>query len=95
MPKNKPHKGLLKRVKVTKTGKVRHRSAFHSHLSSHKSGKRLRQLRGDPYISNAEIKRAEKLLFRRLRGRSQPTSKEFDLLPRLAGGVVHTQVRRD
>lgn len=71
MPKNKPHKGLLKRVKVTKTGKVRHRSAFHSHLSSHKSGKRLRQLRGDPYISNAEIKRAEKLLFRRLRGRSQ------------------------
>jgi large subunit ribosomal protein L35 len=72
MPKNKPHKGLQKRVKVTKTGKVRHRSAFHSHLSSHKSGKRLRQLREDHYISNPEIKRAEKLLFRRLRGRNQP-----------------------
>jgi large subunit ribosomal protein L35 len=72
MPKNKPHKGFLKRVRVTKTGKVRHRSAFHSHLSSHKSGKRLRQLRGDHYISNPEIKRAEKLLFRRLRGRTQP-----------------------
>lgn len=74
MPKNKPHKGLLKRVRVTKTGKVRHRSAFHSHLSSHKSGKRLRQLRADPYISNPEIKRAEKLLFRRLRGRTQALS---------------------
>jgi large subunit ribosomal protein L35 len=72
MPKNKPHKGFLKRVRVTKTGKVRHRSAFHSHLSSHKSGKRLRQLREDHYISNPEIKRAEKLLFRRLRGRTQP-----------------------
>lgn len=71
MPKNKPHKGLLKRIRVTKTGKVRHRSAFHSHLSSHKSGKRLRQLRADRNISNPEIKRAEKLLFRRLRGRTQ------------------------
>ena len=74
MPKNKPHKGLLKRLKVTKSGKVKHRSAFHSHLSSHKSGKRLRQLRGDHYICDSEIKRAEKLLFRRLRGRTQPLS---------------------
>ena len=74
MPKNKPHKGFLKRVKVTKTGKVKHRSAFHSHLRSHKSGKRLRQLREDSIIGNSEIKRAEKLLFRRLRGRTQPLS---------------------
>ena len=74
MPKNKPHKGFLKRVKVTKTGKVKHRSAFHSHLRSHKSAKRLRQLREDSVIGNSEIKRAEKLLFRRLRGRAQPLS---------------------
>jgi len=74
MPKNKPHKGLLKRMKITKSGKVKHRSAFHSHLSSHKTGKRLRQLRGDHYIGDSEIKRAEKLLFRRLRGRTQPLS---------------------
>ena len=45
MPKNKVHKGLLKRVRISKSGKVRHRSAYHKHLSSHKSGKRLRQLR--------------------------------------------------
>lgn len=72
MPKNKPHKGLLKRIRVSKTGKVRHRSAYHKHLSSHKSGKRLRQLRKDPYAANPDAKRFEKLLYRRLRGRTQP-----------------------
>ncbi|MEL6497868.1 MAG: 50S ribosomal protein L35 [Planctomycetota bacterium] len=72
MPKNKIHKGLLKRVRISKTGKVRHRSAYHKHLSSHKSGKRLRQLRKDPYASNPDAKRFEKLLYRRLRGRTQP-----------------------
>ena len=72
MPKGKTHKGLLKRVRISKTGKVRHRSAFHKHLSSHKSGKRLRQLRKDPYVASPEAKRFEKMLFRRLRGRTQP-----------------------
>lgn len=72
MPKNKIHKGLSKRIRVSKTGKVRHRTAYHKHLSSHKSGKRLRQLRADRYVASSEAKRFEKLLFRRLRGRSQP-----------------------
>ncbi|KAA0216926.1 MAG: 50S ribosomal protein L35 [Leptolyngbya sp. PLA3] len=72
MPKLKTHKGLLKRVRISKTGKVRHRSANHKHLSSGKSGKRLRQLRKDPYAANPDAKRFEKLLWRRLRGRSQP-----------------------
>lgn len=74
MSKVKPHKGLLKRIRISKTGKVRHRSAYHKHLSSHKTGKRLRQLRKDPLTSNSEAKRFEKLLFRRLRGRTQPAS---------------------
>jgi large subunit ribosomal protein L35 len=72
MPKNKIHKGLSKRIRVSKTGKVRHRSANHKHLRSNKSGKRLRQLRKDPYMANPDAKRLEKLLFRRLRGRTQP-----------------------
>jgi large subunit ribosomal protein L35 len=72
MPKNKPHKGLAKRVRVSKTGKVRHRTAGHKHLRSGKSGKRLRRLRKDPYMADADVKRLEKLLFRRLRGRTQP-----------------------
>lgn len=74
MGKNKRHKGTLKRVRISKTGKVRHRSAFHKHLSSHKSGKRLRQLRKDPYLADSDVKRYEKLLFVRLRGRTQPRS---------------------
>ncbi len=74
MPKLKTHKGLLKRVRISRTGKVRHRSANHKHLSSHKSGKRLRRLRKDPYAANPDAKKFEKLLYRRLRGRTGPLS---------------------
>ncbi len=70
--KNKPHKGLLKRVRISKSGKIRHRSANHKHLRSGKGGARLRQLRKDPIASNPDAKRLEKLLYRRLRGRTQP-----------------------
>jgi large subunit ribosomal protein L35 len=72
MSKNKTHKGLLKRIRFTKTGLVRHRMAGHKHLRSGKGGKRLRQMRKDPYMATADTKRLEKLLFRRLRGRTQP-----------------------
>ena len=74
MPKNKSHKALLKRVRISKTGKVRHKTAGHKHLRSGKGGKRLRQMRKDPYAANADAKRLEKLLFRRIRGRNQPKS---------------------
>ena len=72
MPKNKSHKGLLKRIRISKTGKVRHRSANHKHLRSGKGGKRLRQLRKDSFVSGPDAKRWEKYTFRRLRGRNQP-----------------------
>lgn len=74
MGKGKTHKGTLKRIRISRTGKVRHRSAYHKHLSSHKSSKRLRKLRKDPYMANPDAKRLEKMLFRRLRGRTQPKS---------------------
>ena len=72
MPKNKKHKGLLKRIRISKSGLVRHRTAGHKHLRSGKGGKRLRQMRKDPYMANPDAKRLERLLFRRLRGRTQP-----------------------
>lgn len=50
MPKQKTHKGMKKRFKLTATGKVKHRKAFRGHLLSHKSGKRKRQLRADAVI---------------------------------------------
>ena len=71
MPKNKSHKASLKRIRLTKTGLVRHNRAFGKHLRSSKSSKRLRRLRTDKMMSNPEAKRLEKLLFRRLRGRDQ------------------------
>ncbi len=72
MPKNKPHKGLLKRVRISKTGKVRHKSCGTGHLKSAKTGKRLRQLRTDTIFADTEVKRMSKMLNRRLRGRTQP-----------------------
>lgn len=74
MSKNKTHKGLLKRIRISKTGKVRHKMAGHKHLRSGKGGKRLRQMRQDPYMASADTKRIEKLVYRRLRGRTQPKS---------------------
>jgi len=74
MHRNKPHKGLLKRVRISKTGKVRHRTAGHQHLRSHKTGSKLRQMRMDTVLPDSEAKRFEKLLYRRLRGRTQPLS---------------------
>lgn len=72
MHKNKPHKGLLKRVRITRTGKVRHRKAFHQHLRSSKSAKRLRHLRQDGQVSDPEARRFGRMLYRRVRGRTMP-----------------------
>jgi large subunit ribosomal protein L35 len=45
MPKQKTHKGLAKRVKVTARGKIKHRRAGASHLMSVKNAKRRRAIR--------------------------------------------------
>jgi large subunit ribosomal protein L35 len=44
MPKQKTHKGLAKRVKVTARGKIKHRRAGAGHLMSGKNAKRRRRL---------------------------------------------------
>jgi large subunit ribosomal protein L35 len=44
MPKQKTHKGLAKRVKVTARGKVKHRRAGSGHLMGSKNAKRRRRL---------------------------------------------------
>ena len=43
--KQKTHKGLAKRVKLTARGKIKHRKAGVGHLMSVKSAKHLRRLR--------------------------------------------------
>ena len=37
MPKQKTHKGMKKRFKVTATGKIKHKSAYRGHILSSKS----------------------------------------------------------
>ena len=44
MPKQKTHKGIAKRVKVTARGKVKRKKAGTGHLMSSKTSKRRRQL---------------------------------------------------
>jgi len=56
MPKQKTHKGMKKRFKITATGKAVHRRAFRGHIMSHKGGKKVRQLRNDGIVTGAFAK---------------------------------------
>ena len=62
MPKIKTHKGLAKRIKVTKTGKLKRMKAFRSHLMSSKSGKRVRHLRQSDVVSAVETRKLKRML---------------------------------
>ena len=56
MPKQKTHKGLTKRVKVTARGKVKRKRAFGSHLMSGKNAKCRRKIRGTSIVEGALAK---------------------------------------
>jgi len=58
MPKQKTHKGLSKRVKITAGGKVRYKRAGGSHLMSGKSAKRRRRVGSSAIMSSATAKTA-------------------------------------
>ncbi len=58
----KPNKGVLKRVKVTATGKIKVRRPGKSHLLSGKSGNRRRKLRRPLTTSPLDTKKARLLL---------------------------------
>lgn len=62
MPKNKSHSGLLKRCRVTKTGKIKLWRPFGRHLRSHKRKSLLRSYRKPHYASPSEYKRLAPLL---------------------------------
>jgi large subunit ribosomal protein L35 len=52
MPKQKSHKGLSKRLKVTATGKIKHKRSGGGHLMSGKNAKRRRRI-SSPAALNA------------------------------------------
>lgn len=53
MPKQKTHKGLSKRITITRTGKVKHRRAGVSHLMSGKNAKRRRRISSSAILTGA------------------------------------------
>ena len=66
--KLKTHKGLLKRVKITGQGKVKHRRRGTSHLNSGIPGSRRRHLHRDVIADGTVAKKLEKALHRRVTG---------------------------
>jgi len=62
MPKLKTHRGAAKRFKKTGTGKVKRSKAYLSHLLTHKSSKRTKQLRKRGLVSSANLDAVRKML---------------------------------
>ena len=60
MPKMKTRKGVTKRMRVTKNGKVMRRKAGLRHLLSSKSRKRKRQLRGAVTVAQVDLARVKR-----------------------------------
>ncbi|MBM3333302.1 50S ribosomal protein L35 [Candidatus Sumerlaeota bacterium] len=60
--KLKTSRGAAKRFKVTKSGHIMRRRAFHSHILTKKRSKRKRRLRGEAEVSAANRKQIRRLL---------------------------------
>jgi len=56
MPKQKTHKGLKKRVKVTAKGKIKRNIAGSGHLMSSKNAKRRRRLSKATFVDGTNVK---------------------------------------
>jgi large subunit ribosomal protein L35 len=69
MPKQKTKKGLLKRIKITAKGKVKHRKAGSGHLLSNKPGKTLHKHKRKLTAHKTIAKKLERALGLRLIGR--------------------------
>ncbi|MQA13177.1 MAG: 50S ribosomal protein L35 [Pseudonocardiaceae bacterium] len=64
MPKNKTHKGVAKRVKVTGNGKLLRERAGRRHLLEKKPSTLTRRLDGNTEFAQQDRKRIRKLLGR-------------------------------
>lgn len=60
MPKMKSRKSYLKRIKITKSGKLLRRKSFKRHLKSNKTKKQLRSLRRVTEITGFYAKKLRK-----------------------------------
>jgi large subunit ribosomal protein L35 len=62
VPKLKTQKGLAKRIRVTKKGKLVRASAFKSHLLEHKSQKRKRGYENKQLVAKSDRKTVRRAL---------------------------------
>ena len=56
-PKMKSHRGAMKRLHVTGSGKVKRNKAYKSHILTKKTAKRKRGLRKATTLTSADLKR--------------------------------------
>jgi len=62
MPKLKTHRGAAKRFKKTASGKFKRAKAYRSHILTHKSSKRMKQLRKGGMVHKTNEDGINKLL---------------------------------
>ncbi|MCI5072472.1 50S ribosomal protein L35 [bacterium] len=62
MPKMKTRRGAAKRLKITKSGKIKAKKANLRHILTSKDPKRKRQLRKRMYIAGVDEARVLKML---------------------------------
>ena len=62
MPKMKTHRSSAKRLRITKRGKVVAHHAYASHLMTHKSKKRKRNLRKLRVVEPAAVRKIRRAL---------------------------------
>jgi len=62
MPKMKTNRSAAKRFRKTATGKLRRKKAFKNHILTHKSSKRIRQLRKGASLEKGDEKRMKVIL---------------------------------
>ena len=62
MPKMKSNRSAAKRFRKTATGKIRRKKAFKNHILTHKSSKRIRQLRKGGTLEKGDEKRVKVIL---------------------------------
>jgi large subunit ribosomal protein L35 len=60
--KMKTNRAAAKRFKLTGSGKIKRNRAYHGHLFTAKSPKRLRNLRKSSTLASADESRARKML---------------------------------
>jgi large subunit ribosomal protein L35 len=62
MPKLRTRKGMTKRIRVTRNGKLMRKHAWKSHMLEHKSAKRKRAFRSAQPVDAADAKQVRRSL---------------------------------